>query len=144
MRHVWMRAAALGAALLASAILSAAEPAAKKAEIQGYCPVAYGLAHKAIMGKAEYASTADGKLYYFASAQAKQAFDADPAKFRIAYDGFCATNVALGRRVKSDPTLFVLRGGLTYLFSTTDAIRAFQADPAGTIAKADARWPRLK
>jgi YHS domain-containing protein len=130
--------------MLASAVLSAAEPAAKKAEIEGYCPVAYVLAHKAVRGTAEFSSTADGKLYYFAGAQAKQAFDADPKKFRIAYDGLCATNVALGRRVKSDPTLFVLRDGLTYLFSSAEAMRAFQADPAGTIARADARWPRLK
>lgn len=144
MRHAWRRAAALGAALLASATMLAADQAAKKAEIQGYCPVAYGLAHKAIKGKPEFASTAEGKLYYFASAQAKQAFDAEPRKFRIAYDGLCATNVALGKRVKSDPTLFVLRDGLTYLFSSAEARRAFEADPAGTIAKADARWPRLR
>ncbi len=132
----------LAVALTSTALLAAEPPT--KAELRGYCPAAYGLVGKAIKGDPKYSSVQKGHLYYLANADAKKAFDATPEKFAIGFEGWCATGVALGKKLESDPTLFVIRDGVTYLFSSADAKKAFEADPAGTLAKAEANWPKLK
>lgn len=116
----------------------------KKPELNGYCPAAYGLVQKAVKGDPKYPSVHRGRLYFLANADAKKAFDANPEKFAIAYDGWCTTGVAFGKKLESDPTLFVIRDGVTHLFSSADAKKAFEADPAGMLAKAEANWPGLK
>jgi YHS domain-containing protein len=70
-------------------------------------------------------------------------FDANPEKYLVAYDGWCATGVAQGMKLASDPKLFTLHEGRTYLFSDASAKEMFQADKAGTIARADANWPKV-
>ena len=84
-----------------------------------------------------------GKTYHFANAEAKQMFDAAPEKFLPKYDGLCATALAQGMKVESDPTLFTVHEGQTYLFSNAEAKAMFDKDKAGIIAKADKSWATL-
>jgi len=67
----------------------------------------------------------------------------EPAKFTPSYQGYCATAVAQGMKLASSPELFVVEGGKTYLFSTAQAKQMFEMDKKGTIAKADANWPKV-
>jgi YHS domain-containing protein len=92
----------------------------------------------------KYSSVQKGHLYYLANADAKKAFDANPEKFTIGLEGWCATGVALGKKLESDPELFVIRGGVTYLFPSAVARKAFEADPAGTLGNPQANWPKLR
>ena len=131
----------LVAALGAVSLLVAGE----KAPIAGgYCPVAYVKMHKAVKGDPKITSEKDGNVYYFANAMAKQMFDAEPAKYRIAYDGWCATGVTMGKKIASNPELFTEAGGVTYFFSSEQAKAMFDKDPAMTIAKADEGWSKIK
>jgi YHS domain-containing protein len=66
----------------------------------------------------KHSSVHQGRTYHFANAQAKQMFDNTPAKYLPAYDGICATGVAMGMKLQSDPKLFVVHGGETYLSRT--------------------------
>jgi YHS domain-containing protein len=109
----------------------------------GYCPVAYAAMHKAVKGDPRVTSTYKGKTYLLTNAEAKQMFDAAPEKYVPAYDGWCATAVSQGMKLASDPTLFTVYKGRTYLFSSAQAKRQFDRDPAGVVAKADAAWPAL-
>ena len=131
----------LVAALGAVSLLVAGE---KDLVAGGYCPVAYVKMHKAVKGDAQYSSEKDGHVYQFTSAMAKQLFDAEPAKYQIAYDGWCATGVAMGKKIASNPELFSERDGVTYLFSSEQAKAMFDKDPAMTVAKADAGWSKIK
>jgi len=131
----------LVAALGAVSLLVAGE---KDLVAGGYCPVAYVKMHKAVKGSPEYSSEKDGHVYQFTSAMAKQLFDAEPAKYQIAYDGWCATGVAMGKKIASNPELFSERDGVTYLFSSEQAKAMFDKDPAMTVAKADAGWSKIK
>ena len=57
-------------------------------------------------------------------------FDA-PGKYVPAYEGFCATAVAQGMKLESDPKLFtVLHNGRAYLFSNTEAKAMFDGTSA--------------
>ncbi len=58
--------------------------------IKGYDPVAYFTDNKAVKGNAQVQSSSNGVIYYFASAQNKAAFDANPAKYEPQFGGFCA------------------------------------------------------
>ncbi len=127
-----------GASFAGKPMKHASEPA-----LGGYCPVAYVEVNKAVKGDPKYSVTRAGHTYLFVNADAKKLYVADPAKFTVGYDSWCATAVAMGQKVKSDPTLFTVHGGVTYLFSNADAKKLFDSDPAMYVKKADAEWPRL-
>jgi YHS domain-containing protein len=109
----------------------------KEVALHEYCPVAYLAAGKAVKGDAMYSSTYKGKTYYFVEADAKKLFDATPAKYLPKYDGYCATAMAMGKKIESDPEIFSVHKGATYLFSSKEAKAAFDSDPNGTIINAN-------
>jgi YHS domain-containing protein len=49
----------------------------------------------------------------------------------------------MGKKIESNPELFTVHEGVTYLFSTAEAKAMFDKDPAASIAKADKNWPSL-
>ncbi len=133
----------------ASFAASNAKPTVKKmmepaAALGGHCPVAYVAVNKAIKGDPRFAVKRDGHRYLFVSADAKKLFEKNPERYTVAYDSWCATAVAFGKKVPSDPTQFTLARGVTYLFSNAEAKSTFDADVAGFIQKADANYPKLK
>jgi YHS domain-containing protein len=118
----------------------AGESAASPVELDGYCPVAYAVMGKAVEGDSKYASEYQGKTYYLANGKAKKMFDKSPESYLVAYDGLCATGMAHGMKVASDPMLFVVEDGRTYLFSNAEAKEMFTMDVADVVAKADENW----
>lgn len=135
---------AMAVVLLAGASIVSAQSKTEPA-IGGYCPVAYIQANMAAKGDAKFTSVSkvDGQTYQLSNAMAKDMFDKMPEKFTPAYEGFCATAVAKGMKLKSDPKLFVVENGKTYLFSTEEAKKMFEMDKAGTIEKANGNWPKV-
>ncbi len=105
--------------------------------LDGYCPVAYHVLKKAVKGNPKYSSTYKGKTYHFVNAKAKKMFDKDPAKFLPEYGGYCTTAMSMGKKLKSNPKLFVLYKGHTYLFSSKKAKAMFEKDPVQHIAEAN-------
>jgi YHS domain-containing protein len=124
----------------AIAAASASFAGEKHAEYDGYCPVAYVAMGKAVKGDPDVTAEFAGHKYVFVKAEAKTMFEADPSKYVAAYDGYCATAVSMGKKLESDPTIFEVVDGTTYLFSSDDAKKMFDADTAKTAAKADEQW----
>ncbi len=108
--------------------------------IGGYCPVAYAEMNQAVKGSPDHSSHHDGQHYLFVNADAKKMFDAMPAKYAPRYQGYCATAVAQGMKVESDPTVFTVVDGKTYLFSNADAKKMFDKAKSKTIKMADGQW----
>lgn len=117
-----------------------------KVSLGGYCPVAYTKANQAVFGNPQYASEYQGKTYFFVNEGAKKMFDKAPASFTTAmkYDAWCATAMAMGKKLASDPTLFSVVDGAVYFFSSAQAKAAFDKDPGSFIKKADAAFASLK
>lgn len=124
-------------ATVAFVVAGATDAASKNPAIGGYCPVAYVKMGKAVKGDARRSSERDGQVFLFSAPQAKELFDKSPDQFRVAYHGYRATGVAMGKRISSNPELFTVQKGVTYLFSSTEAKGMFDKDPDGTVAKAD-------
>jgi hypothetical protein len=51
--------------------------------------------------------------------------------------GWCATGLAYGQRIPSDPAVFSVHDGRVFLFSNADAKAAFGSDVARLTADAD-------
>jgi YHS domain-containing protein len=128
---------------LGTATASTVQAPSSDVAIGGYCPVAYIAMKQAMKGSAAHASVHKGKTYHLTNADAKKMFDAAPDTYVPAYDGWCATAVAQGTKLKSDPTLYTVHDGRAYLFSNKAAKAMFDKDPKGTVAKADAAWATL-
>jgi len=109
--------------------------------IGGYCPVAYKAMNKSVKGDAKYSSMHNGDTFWFVNADAKAMYDKDPEGYTPQYHNYCATGVAMDMKIVSDPTLFTVYNGTTYLFSNKEAKMMFDKDKAGMAAKADKNWP---
>ena len=127
----------------AASLVAAAEHATGDIALGGYCPVAYVAMGKAVKGDSKITSEYEGETYYLANGKAKKMFDMAPESYLVAYDGWCATAMAQGMKVESDPTVFVVRDGKTYLFSNDEAKKMFTADASSVVAKADTNWPTV-
>lgn len=134
---------AVGAAL-AVAVAAGTYAETKEPAIGGHCPVAYVKMGKAVKGDARWSSERDGQTFLFSAAQAKELYDKSPDQFNVAYHGYCATGVAMGKKIDSNPETFTVNKGVTYLFSNAGAKAMFDKDPAGSIAKADKNWASLR
>jgi YHS domain-containing protein len=55
-----------------------------------------------LTGDASLTSSHDGIDYYFASAAAKQAFEASPTSYLPQFGGFCAFGVFVGKKLDGD------------------------------------------
>jgi len=129
---------ALALATLLTSFAQAAEPA-----IGGYCPVCYLATGEAVKGSSKLTSEHSGKTYYFASEDARKAFDKNPAKFLPAYDGLCAYCVSAGKKAAADPTIFTIHNGRLFLNKDKEIDDLFRKDLAANIAKADKKWKKM-
>ena len=69
--------------------------------IDGYDPVAYFKANKAVKGKKDLAVSHQGIIYYFSSVENKEEFKKNPSHYEPEYGGWCAYAMgAKGRKSK--------------------------------------------
>ncbi|MCO6436015.1 MAG: hypothetical protein J5J06_02890 [Phycisphaerae bacterium] len=110
--------------------------------IGGYCPVSYFRDGKAVPGKEEFKLTRLGETYYFADAEARAMFEKDPERYTPRLSGWCVLTLGgpYGNRLEGDPEVFRIIDGKLYLFLSPRAMRAFDAQPAGVIEKAEQRF----
>ncbi len=114
--------------------------------IEGYCPVCYLSANKAVKGTPQFAHDHNGVTYWFVHEAARQAFIKTPEKFLPAYGGWCAVGVASGQRFPVDPTNFKIVDGRIMLFlknAKVDGVTIWDKDSANMLKKADENWKKL-
>ena len=111
--------------------------------IRGTDPVAYFTDGGPRQGKAEFAAQHDGATWWFASAEHKAVFAADPDKYMPAYGGFCAYGTSRGYLVKIEPEAWTIVDGRLYLNYDLGVRDIWAKDPKGYIGQADSNWPKL-
>ena len=113
--------------------------------IGGYDPVAYFTESRARKGNARYEASHLGATYRFASAANRDAFLAEPDRYRPAYGGWCAFAMSSGGKTSPDPTNFIIDDdGRLFLFYKNfliDTKSKWEAgNPARLERKADGAW----
>ena len=110
----------------------------------GYDPVAYFTDAGPVRGHHILAASHEGRTYYFASPEHRDAFASAPSRFEPQYGGFCSNGAAYAVKLGSDPTQFEVRDGRLFIFGDILGHEMWLLDPAGNIAHADALWPKMK
>jgi YHS domain-containing protein len=111
--------------------------------LRGADAVALATGLEVTPGEAMYTVERDGVAYYFASAETKAQFEADPAQYMPQYGGFCAFGVAIGMKLDAAPRYADIVDGKLYVFLNAVAFGKYLEDKAGTLAKAEENWPAM-
>jgi len=125
---------------VSSGLTAAAAPLA----LHGVDTVAFISTGNRIKGSAKFAAVHDGVAYYFASQANLDMFKANPASFLPQNGGFCTFGVSVGKKFDGDPRWADVRNGKLYVFLSEDIFKAYQKDPEGAIAKAEANWKTIR
>lgn len=96
------------------------------------------------IGDAVHTSAYDGVDYYFASAAAKQRFDADPAAYLPQFGGFCAFGVYVGKKLDGDVRFADIHDGKLYLFVNAAILAKYLEDRKTVLATAHETWPGIR
>ena len=81
----------------------AADYAHSTPAVQGYDVVTYHTDKRPLRGNGNFVATHDGATYQFSNKRNLQAFQADPAKYTPAFNGYCAFGVSVGKKFIGDP-----------------------------------------
>lgn len=142
--RLW-RAALLSLALglgLAGPLAAGDGPAASGGvALQGHDPVAYFRRGAAVPGRPEFRLRWRGRVWQFASAEHRNAFEANPRAFLPQFGGHCALSVARGRPVQGDPRHWAVVDGRLYLAERDAALAELMRDPTAVLGEGHRRWP---
>lgn len=112
--------------------------------LHGYDPVAYFTVGKPIVGSDKFEAAYEGVRYRFSSAENRDAFTKEPAKYAPAYGGFCAMGASLGKKFDGDPNYWKIVNGKLYVNVNADADKVWKENPPANISKGDQNWPEIK
>jgi len=111
--------------------------------LEGHDPVALFTEGTLILGDASQTSNYNGAIYRFASADHKQAFDAEPTRFAPQFGGHCAMSMALGKLEPADVRTWSIIDGRLVVQRNEKAKKMWAEDPPANLEKADANWPKF-
>jgi YHS domain-containing protein len=112
--------------------------------IKGYDPVAYFTVKKPVKGKKELSYSWKGQTWFFASAENKKLFEANPETYAPQYGGYCAYGLSRGYKAKIEPEAWSVVNGKLYLNYNLDVREDWLEKQADYIQKADKNWTTVK
>ena len=95
-------------------------------------------------GDAVHTTEHAGVDYYFVSAAARQAFEADPDAYLPQFGGFCAFGVFVGKKLDGDVRYADIHEGKLYLFVNAAILEKYLADRDAVLAGAYDTWPDIR
>ncbi len=92
------------------------------------------------MGTAEYKTVHKGVSFWFASAEHKTLFDADPDKYIPQYGGYCANGIAYAIPWGGDANIWQIIDDKLYIFGGRASLDAFLLDTETNLKLAEQYW----
>lgn len=112
--------------------------------LHGVDPVSMFVSEAPGLGDAVHTAAHDGVDYYFSTAAAKEAFEADPAAYLPQFGGFCAFGVFKGKKLDGDVRYADIVDGKLYLFVNAAIFEKYLENPEEVIAGAYDLWPGIR
>lgn len=112
--------------------------------LHGVDPVAFLTIGNRVEGRAEYTAVHEGVAYYFSTESNLKAFKRNPDEYTPQYGGFCAFGVSVAKKFDGDPQFAAVMNGKLYVFLNEEIFKMYQKDKAGTIAKAESNWKKIR
>ena len=141
-----VRTIALIAAFLLSPVAFAQKPTVfsdRNGAIRGHDPVAYFDQKGPVKGSKQFSHAWRGATCYFASAENRDKFAAEPERYAPRYGGYCAYAVSQGYTADIDPAAWSIVDGKLYLNYSLRIRERWNKDIPGHIRKADTNWPSV-
>jgi len=111
--------------------------------IRGYDPVAYFDQKGPVKGSKQFSHPWRGATWYFASAENRDKFVAEPERYAPRYGGYCAYAVAEGYTADIDASAWSIVDGRLYLNYSLRIRERWNKDIPGYIRKAETNWPAV-
>lgn len=111
--------------------------------IKGYDPVAYFTDGKPVPGLPEFEYDWDEYLWRFSSAEHRELFKANPARYAPQFGNYCAMALSMGEIHVADPNSWLISDGKLYVFGEAAGPALFQQQLTENIAKANQNRPLL-
>lgn len=96
------------------------------------------------LGSADHTVTHDGIDYYFASADAKATFEANPEAYLPQFGGFCAFGIYAGSKLDGDARFADIIDGKLYLFVNQKVLDKFRENSETILEGAFEKWPSIR
>jgi hypothetical protein len=111
--------------------------------IQGYDTVAYFTEGRAMQGKPEFEYVWGESRWWFATAEHRDLFAADPERYAPRFGGYCTGGLSLGYKMVADPENWYIVDGALHLHHSKEGRDKAVADPEPVIEKAEETWKQL-
>lgn len=108
--------------------------------INGYDPVAYFTANKAVKGDKAFTYSWNGATWYLSSQQNADLFKANPEKFAPQFGGYCAYAVSKGFTANTDPEAFKVINGKLYLCADKGMLKKWLDGGENAKMKSEDNW----
>ena len=112
--------------------------------LAGHDVVAYFTVGEPVLGDAQYTAVYNDAIYRFSSAQNRDAFTQDPAKYAPVYGGFCAYGSTFGKKFSVDGKAFEIVAGKLYVNKNKSVYKAWKQDVPKHIVEANQQWPAIE
>lgn len=110
--------------------------------LHGYDPVAY-FQDGPKRGDTRWTAEHDGGVYYFASAENRDAFSQNPERYAPEFGGYCSFGVRMGRKFDIDPTAYQILNDSLYVQLNHATRHRWLADVEENVAIAEGIWPQI-
>ena len=111
--------------------------------VHGYDPVGYFRQQQPVKGQPGISWRWMGATWQFSSAESRESFMNDPARYAPQFGGYCAWAVSRGYTADIDPEAWKIVDGKLYLNYSKSVQKKWEAETAGNIEKATKNWPGL-
>ena len=111
--------------------------------LQGYDPVGYFTDSKPVKGSSEFTASYKVATYQFASAEHRDMFQQNPAKYEPQFGGFCGYAASINKLAPIEVDKFQVLHDRLVLQHNQKAWDLWHKDVEGNLKKADANWPTL-
>lgn len=111
--------------------------------LDGYDAVAYFKENLPREGKPEFIADYNGAKWQFTSAENRDAFKAEPAKYAPQYGGYCAWAVGHNYTAKGDPQAWRIVDDKLYLNYNKDVQAKWAEDIPKYVQDGDKNWKEL-
>ena len=112
--------------------------------IKGYDSVAYHTEGRAVKGNKNFSYKWNDAEWYFASAENRDLFAANPERYAPQYGGYWAASLsAAGRVAGVDPEAFKIIDGKLYLNWSKKLADNFEKNAAENVRKASENWAKI-
>jgi YHS domain-containing protein len=107
--------------------------------LAGYDVVSY-FQGKPGMGSKQYSFVWKESTWLFSSAENLETFKSTPEKYEPQFGGYCTVAVSTGFTAPGDPSIYAIRDGKLFIFSSDDVKSEFISNPQELIAACSRHW----